>query len=91
MSRGGARLDAGVAGRRRVSSRLARGDRGVVSTFDPKQTALQLPDSRQWSIALARATCRCDCAAAVATGAAGGLEGLILPLCTRSLSRVACI
>ena len=64
---------------------------GVVSTFDPKQTALQSPDSRQWSIALARATCRCDCAAAVATGAAGGLEGLILPLCTRSLSRVSCI
>jgi len=64
---------------------------GVVSTFDPKQTAPEPPNLRAWSTALARATCRCDCAAAVAMGAAGGLEGLILPLCTRSLSRVSCI
>ena len=64
---------------------------GVMSTFDPKQTAPEPPNLHAWPIALARATCRCDCAAAVAMGAAGGLEGLILPLCTRSLSRVSCI
>ena len=64
---------------------------GVVSNGDPKQTAPEPPNLRAWPIALARATCRCDCAAAVAMGATGGLEGLILPLCTRSLSRVSCI
>ena len=64
---------------------------GVVSSLDHKRTAPEPPNLRAWSTALARATCRCDCAAAVATGAAGGLEGLILPLCTRSLSRVSCI
>ena len=38
---------------------------GVVSTFDPKQTALEPPNLRAWSTTLACATCRCGCAAAV--------------------------
>ena len=48
---------------------------GVVSSFDHKQAAPEPPNLLAGPIALARATRRCDCAVALATGAAGGLEG----------------
>ena len=93
-TRGDARLDAGVAGRRRASSRLARGDRcgvdlrpqaGCATAVGP---ACSVECARARDLRLRLSGC---CGSWELRVAPRLLEGLNLPLCTRSLSRVLCI
>ena len=61
---------------------------GVVSSGDPEQTAPEPPHLLPRSIALARATCRCEWTDALAVSGADGLEGLILGHSAASLHAV---